>query len=120
MFISWSQYYYFEFSCYQCITDYMSLSSLECQDKYYMPKNTHSFADHSTIPCGWPLKTDVTVFHQGLGGGGSWDQLSRNEQEKGCIQEGQLRIRFLENEFWAINYQSIYKKWVQVNIKWRQ
>ena len=43
--------------------------------------------------------------------------MSRNEQEKGCIQEGQLRIRFLENEFWDINYQSIYKKWVQVNIK---
>ena len=40
MFISWSQYYYFEFSCYQCITDYMSLSSLDCQDKYYMQKNT--------------------------------------------------------------------------------
>lgn len=100
----------------------MSLSSLDCQDKYYMPKNTHSFAGHSTIPCGWPLKTGVTVFHQGFGGGGggSWDQLSRNEQEKGCIQEGQLRIRFLENEFWDINYQSIYKKWVQVNIKWCQ
>ena len=40
MFISWSQYYYFEFSCYQCITDYLSLSSLDCQDKYYMQKNT--------------------------------------------------------------------------------
>ena len=85
MFISWSQYYYFEFSCYQCITDYMSLSSLDCQDKYYMPKNTHSFAGHSTIPCGWPLKTGVTVLHQGFVWGGgegletNWVEMSKRK-----------------------------------------
>ena len=38
-------------------------------------------------------------------------------KRKDIFKKGQLRIIFLEDEFWDINYQSIYKKWVQVNIK---
>ena len=43
--------------------------------------------------------------------------MSKMSKRKDIFKKGQLRIRFLENEFWDINYQSIYKKWVQVSIK---
>ena len=75
MFISWSQYYYFEFSCYQCITDYLSLSSLDCQDKYYMPKTLTHLLVTPPYPVGdclkqvWMYSTkDFFFFFWGGGG----------------------------------------------------
>ena len=38
-------------------------------------------------------------------------------KRKDVFKKVKLGVRFLENEFWDISYQSIYKKWVQVNIK---
>ena len=38
----------------------------------------------------------------GGGGGGSWDQLSRNEQEKGCIQEGSVEDYIFRR--WILGY----------------